>query len=100
MGRPTLIVPPSINKFYILDLQEHNSFVRWCLEQGQNVFLVSWANPTPEQRDLSWDDYVERGIFKAIEVTKEITDSPKVNAVAWCVGGTLMATALGVMANR
>jgi polyhydroxyalkanoate synthase len=98
--RPTLIVPPSINKFYILDLQEHNSFVRWCLEQGQNVFLVSWANPTPEQRDLSWDDYVERGIFKAIEVTKEITDSPKVNAVAWCVGGTLMATALGVMANR
>lgn len=98
--RPTLIVPPSINKFYILDLQPHNSFVRYCVEQGQNVFLVSWVNPTAEQRDLSWDDYVQDGVLKAIELTKEIGGSEKINAVSWCVGGTLLATALAVMANR
>jgi polyhydroxyalkanoate synthase len=98
--RPTLIVPPSINKFYILDLQPHNSFVRYCLEQGQDVYLISWVNPSSEQRDLSWDDYVSDGIFKAVEVTKAISGRDKINAVAWCVGGTLLATALAVMANR
>ena len=98
--RPTLIVPPSINKFYILDLQQDNSFVRYCLEQGQDVYLISWVNPTPEQRDLSWDDYVGNGILKAIEVVKSISDQPKVNAVSWCVGGTLMASALAVLAHR
>ncbi|MBV1786508.1 class I poly(R)-hydroxyalkanoic acid synthase [Marinobacterium sp. D7] len=98
--RPTLIVPPSINKFYILDLQPHNSFVKYCVEQGQNVFLVSWVNPTADQRDLSWDDYVADGVIKAIEVTREISGSEKINAVAWCVGGTLLTTALAVLANR
>ncbi|KEA62798.1 Polyhydroxyalkanoic acid synthase [Marinobacterium lacunae] len=98
--RPTLIVPPSINKFYILDLQPHNSFVKYCVEQGQDVYLVSWVNPTVEQRDLSWDDYVSDGVLKAIQVTCEISGSEKLNAVAWCVGGTLLTTALAVMANR
>jgi len=98
--RPTLIVPPSINKFYILDLQPDNSFVRYCLEQGQDVYLVSWVNPSPEQRDLNWDDYVGEGILKAVEVTKAISGQDKLNAVSWCVGGTLMASALAVMANR
>lgn len=98
--KPLLIVPPSINKFYILDLQPHNSYVKYCVEQGYNVFLVAWVNPSKEMSTLSWDDYVERGVLKAIEVTKEIAESDKVNAVAWCVGGTLMATALGVMTNR
>ncbi|WP_027859137.1 PHA/PHB synthase family protein [Marinobacterium jannaschii] len=98
--RPTLIVPPSINKFYILDLQEHNSFVRYCVEQGQTTFLISWLNPTAEQSDISWDDYVEKGVLKATEVVKSICESDKVNAVAWCVGGTILATSLAVMAAR
>ncbi|KAA0875823.1 PHA/PHB synthase family protein [Nitrincola tapanii] len=98
--KPLLIVPPSINKFYILDLQPHNSFVKYCVEQGQNVFLIAWVNPNKEMRNLGWDDYVSDGVLKAIDVTKEISGSDKVNTVAWCVGGTLMATTLAVMANR
>ncbi|MGB0664296.1 MAG: PHA/PHB synthase family protein [Pontibacterium sp.] len=98
--RPTLIVPPCINKFYILDLQEHNSFVKYCVEQGQNTFLISWLNPTPEQGHIGWDDYVESGVLKAISVVQEITEVPKVNTVAWCIGGTLLATSLAVLAAR
>lgn len=99
-ARPTLIVPPCINKFYILDLQESNSYVKYCVDQGQTTFLISWLNPTIEQGDISWDDYVEKGIIKASQVVKEITEADKVNAVAWCVGGTLLATALAVLAAR
>ena len=98
--KPTLIVPPCINKFYILDLQEHNSYVKYCVDQGQTVFLVSWINPTTDQSDISWDDYVGEGVLKAIDVVKEISGSAKVNTVAWCIGGTLMASALAVMAHR
>jgi polyhydroxyalkanoate synthase subunit PhaC len=98
--RPLLIVPPCINKFYILDLQEHNSFVRYCVEQGQTVFLVSWLNPSIEQGDISWDDYVGKGVIKAIDVAHEIGNADKINALAWCVGGTLLASALAVMAAR
>lgn len=96
--KPTLIVPPCINKYYILDLQEHNSYVKYCVDQGQTVFLVSWVNPSADQSDISWDDYVGDGVLKAIDVVKEITGSAKLNTVAWCIGGTLMASALAVMA--
>lgn len=98
--RPTLIIPPCINKFYILDLQEHNSYVKYCVDQGQTTFLISWLNPTVEQGHISWDDYVEKGILKATEVVKDITSTDKLNAVAWCVGGTLLASSLAVMAAR
>lgn len=99
--RPLLIVPPCINKFYILDLQPDNSFVKFCVDQGQHTFLISWANPTAEQRHLSWEDYLERGIFKAIEVVQAVhPGDAKLNAVAWCVGGTLLASAMAVMAVR
>lgn len=98
--KPTLIIPPCINKFFILDLQEHNSYVKYCVEQGQNTFLISWVNPTQEQSHLSWDDYIESGILKAVEAVKSIADVNKINTVSWCVGGTLTATALAVMANR
>lgn len=98
--RPTLIVPPSINKFYILDLQPDNSFVRFCLEQGQDVYLVSWVNPSIDQRDISWDDYVGDGVLTAIDCVKQVSGQDKINMVAWCVGGTLTASALGVLANR
>ena len=72
-SRPTLIVPPCINKFYILDLQEHNSYVKYCVDQGLTVFLVSWVNPTVEQRGLAWDDYVENGTLKAIDADRKST---------------------------
>jgi polyhydroxyalkanoate synthase subunit PhaC len=98
--RPLLIVPPCINKFYILDLQPENSFVKYCVDQGNTVFLISWANPTAEYRDIGWDDYVEDGILEATRVIKEISGEKKLNAVAWCVGGTILASALGVMQKR
>ncbi|MGB0467431.1 MAG: PHA/PHB synthase family protein [Pontibacterium sp.] len=98
--RPTLIVPPCINKFYILDLQEHNSFVKYCLDQGQNTFLVSWFNPTTEQSHISWDDYVEKGVLTAVDVVNKVTETEKLNAVAWCIGGTLLASSLAVLAAR
>lgn len=98
--RPLLIVPPCINKFYILDLQPENSFVKYCVDQGNTVFLISWANPTAEYRNIGWDDYVQDGIFEATRVVKEISGEKKLNAVAWCVGGTILATALGVMQKK
>ncbi|NRA53375.1 MAG: class I poly(R)-hydroxyalkanoic acid synthase [Gammaproteobacteria bacterium] len=98
--KPTLIIPPCINKYYILDLQPHNSFVNYCVNQDQNTFLISWANPTKEQGNIHWDDYIEQGVINAVNIVKSISDSKDINAVAWCVGGTLLATALGVLANR
>jgi len=99
-SRPVLIVPPFINKFYILDLQPGNSFVRYCLEQGNSVFIISWFNPDADKRDLHWDDYLENGLLKAVDVIKKITQAKQLNAVAWCVGGTLLSTALAVLRAR
>ncbi len=98
--RPTLIVPPCINKFYILDLQPGNSFVKYAVEQGQTVFLISWVNATSDQSNLSWDDYVETGVLKALDVVKEISGANRINTVGWCVGGTILATTLAVLAAR
>ena len=97
---PLLIVPPCINKFYILDLQPENSVVRYALEQGNTVMLVSWRNPDSTLATTTWDDYVETGAIKAIEVTRAITGQDKVNAFGFCVGGTIVATALAVLAAR
>jgi polyhydroxyalkanoate synthase len=99
-ARPLVVVPPCINKFYILDLQPENSFVRFASEQGMTVFLVSWCNPGPELGRTTWDDYVEQGAMKALEVAQEITRADKVNALGWCVGGTILASALAVMRAR
>ncbi|MFT6915971.1 MAG: polyhydroxyalkanoate synthase [Motiliproteus sp.] len=98
--RPTLIIPPTINKFYIMDLQPENSFVKHVVDQGLNTFMISWVNATPEQSHLGWDDYVESGVIKALEVVKEISGSPKVNAVAWCIGGTILSSSLAVLTAR
>ncbi|MBN3753649.1 class I poly(R)-hydroxyalkanoic acid synthase [Paraburkholderia sp. Tr-20389] len=95
--RPLLIIPPCINKFYILDLQPDNSFVRFACEQGLTVFLVSWRNPDESMSHTQWDDYVESGVMKAIEVSRAIARADKVNALGWCVGGTLLSSALAVM---
>jgi len=97
---PLLIVPPCINKFYILDLQPENSFVRFAAEQGNTVFLVSWRNPDAECSHFTWDDYVELGVLKAIEAALAISGADKVNTVGWCVGGTILASALAVLRRR
>ena len=98
--RPILIIPPCINKYYVLDLSEHNSYVRYCLEQGNNVFIISWRNPDESLGDKTWDDYIEEGTIPAINAVKSITGAKKVNAVAWCIGGTLLATTMAVLAAK
>ncbi|MEK7438445.1 MAG: class I poly(R)-hydroxyalkanoic acid synthase [Pseudomonadota bacterium] len=99
--RPLLMVPPCINKFYILDLQPENSFVRYAVEQGNTVFMVSWRNITEETLGgLSWDDYIADGVLKAIEVVRAISKSEEINALGFCVGGTLLSAALAVLRAR
>ena len=97
---PFLLVPPCINKFYILDLQAENSFIRYAVEQGQRTFVVSWRNPDASLADKTWDDYIEDGAIKAIAVTQAIGGSKTVNALGFCVGGTILTTALAVLAAR
>jgi len=98
--RPLVMVPPCINKYYILDLQAHNSFARFAVEQGHTVFMVSWRNVGADQGTLTWDDYVEQGPLKALEVARAISGVEKVNALGFCVGGTLLGVALAVAAAR
>jgi polyhydroxyalkanoate synthase len=98
--RPLLIVPPCINKFYILDLQRENSFVRYALERGNAVFMVSWRSATPATAHLTWDDYLEKGVITAIDVALHVSGADRVNTLGFCVGGTLLACALAVMAGR
>ena len=95
--RPFLIVPPCINKFYILDLRPDNSYVRYAVEQGFTVFIVSWRNVKAEQGHLTWDDYIANGVVKAIDNVRLITNVEKINALGFCVGGTLLASALAVL---
>jgi polyhydroxyalkanoate synthase subunit PhaC len=89
---PVLFVPPWINKYYVLDLQPHNSMVKFLLERGFTVFVVSWKNPDPSMADFGFDDYVSLGPLTALDVVKEITGSPKVNLVGYCIAGTLIST--------
>jgi len=99
-ARPLVIVPPCINKFYVLDLTRENSFVRYAVEQGNTVFVVSWRNVTAEQGHLTWDDYIGDGVIRALEASRAIAKADKVNALGFCVGGTLLATGLAVLAAR
>ena len=98
--RPYLMVPPCINKYYILDLQPDNSVVRHMVAQGHTVFLVSWKNPDASMAEVSWDDYVGKGVIKAIEVVQDIGQSKQINILGFCVGGTLTTSALAVLAAR
>ena len=98
--RPFLLVPPCINKFYILDLQPDNSLVRYLVSQGHRTFLVSWRNADESMANTTWDDYVGDGALKAIDVVREITGAPQINALGFCVGGTILGTALAVLAAR
>ena len=98
--KPFLLVPPCINKFYILDLQPDNSLIRYAVAQGHRTFVVSWRNPDASMSKASWDDYVEQAVIKAIAVTQEITGADSINALGFCVGGTILGTALAVLAAR
>ena len=98
--RPFLLVPPCINKFYILDLQPDNSLIRYAVEQGHRTFVVSWRNPHDELAHKTWDDYVEDGAMAAIDVVQSITGAEQINALGFCVGGTILSNALAVLAAR
>ncbi len=98
--RPLLIFPPWINKFYILDLQPQNSFIKWMVDQGRTVFLVSWVNPGPELRHKTFYDYINQGLFAALDAVKDAVGEREVDAIGYCIGGTMLATALALMAER
>ena len=98
--RPLVIIPPCVNKFYILDLQPENSFIRHAIGEGHTVFVVSWRQITAELGHLTWDDYLSEGVMRAIDVARAITGEARVNALGFCVGGTLLASALAVMTTR
>ncbi|MBN7759557.1 class I poly(R)-hydroxyalkanoic acid synthase [Nitratireductor aquimarinus] len=96
--RPLLIVPPWINKFYILDLNPKRSFIRWAVEQGHTVFVISWINPDERHACLDWGDYIDEGIRFALDTIEQATGEKQVNAMGYCVGGTLLAAGLALMA--
>jgi polyhydroxyalkanoate synthase subunit PhaC len=98
--RPFLFIPPCINKFYILDLQPENSFIRYAVAQGHRTFVVSWRNPDESMRNTTWDNYVEDVAIQAIKVVQEIGGAKQINALGFCVGGTILSNALAVLAAR
>jgi polyhydroxyalkanoate synthase subunit PhaC len=98
LKRPLLIVPPWINKFYILDLNPEKSFVRWAVSQGLTVFCISWVNPEADHAEKSFEHYMREGIFAALGAIEEATGEKKVTAIGYCVGGTLLAVTLAYMA--
>lgn len=97
LKRPLLIVPPWINKFYILDLKPEKSFIKWCVDQGHTVFVISWVNPDERQAEKSFVHYMKEGIFEALTAVEAVTGERQVNAVGYCVGGTLLAVTLAYM---
>jgi len=97
---PLLIFPPWINKFYILDLKDKNSLVKWIVDQGYTLFVVSWVNPDESYADVSLGDYIEEGFLEAIAQVKEITGEPKINAVGYCIAGTTLSLTLSLLEKR
>ncbi|WP_350334461.1 class I poly(R)-hydroxyalkanoic acid synthase [Coralliovum pocilloporae] len=100
LKRPLLIVPPWINKFYILDLNPEKSFIRWAVEQGHTVFVISWANPDERQAQKGFEAYMHEGILNSLSIIEKITGEKKVNAIGYCVGGTLLSATLAYMATK
>jgi polyhydroxyalkanoate synthase len=98
--RPMLFVPPCINKYYILDLQPENSVIRWTVGQGHRLFVISWRNPDASLAGKTWDDYIEHAAIRAIREVQAISGQPQIDAMGFCVGGTILATALAVLAAR
>jgi polyhydroxyalkanoate synthase len=100
LKRPLLILPPWINKFYILDLRPKNSFVRYAVAQGHTVFMVSWVNPDEQLADAGFEDYMHKGVFAALDAIEAVTGEHEVNAIGYCLGGTLLACTMAWMARR
>src|ERR1700704_2972347 len=97
---PLLVVPPWINKFYILDLKPEKSFIKWCVDQGVTVFVISWVNPDKNLGTKTWDDYMKEGPLAAMDVIERATGELKVHTAGYCVGGTLLATTLAWLADK
>jgi polyhydroxyalkanoate synthase len=96
--RPLVIIPPWINKYYILDLREKNSFIRWAVAQGHTVFVVSWVNPDAKLAQKGFDDYMTEGALAALDAAERITGERDVNVIGYCLGGTLLGATLGYLA--
>ncbi len=100
LKRPLLVVPPWINKFYILDLTREKSFIRWCVDQGHTVFAISWVNPGKQHARKSFEHYMREGVITAVDVALKVTGADGVNAIGYCVGGTILAVTLAWMAAK
>lgn len=100
LKRPLLICPPWINKFYILDLNPQKSFIRWAIEQGHTVFVISWINPDERHGTKGWEAYIREGLQYGLDTVEKATGERDVNAIGYCVGGTLLAAALALMARE
>ncbi|MCP4317206.1 MAG: class I poly(R)-hydroxyalkanoic acid synthase [Hyphomicrobiales bacterium] len=100
LKRPLLICPPWINKFYILDLNPQKSFIKWAVEQGHTVFIISWVNPDERQADKGWEAYAREGIGFALDTIEKVTGEDEINAIGYCVGGTLLAATLALFAQE
>ncbi|MRR49464.1 MAG: class I poly(R)-hydroxyalkanoic acid synthase [Rhodocyclaceae bacterium] len=100
LKRPLLIVPPWINKYYILDLREKNSYIKWATDQGHSVYCISWVNPDGKLADKSFEDYMLEGALTALDKVCEVTGEKEVNAAGYCLGGTLLASTLAYMAAK
>ena len=98
--RPLLIIPPWINKYYVLDLRESNSFIKWAVDQGHTVFVISWVNPGAEYAGKTFEDYLRQGPNEALEAIEQATGEKQANIIGYCLGGTLLGAALGVMAAK
>lgn len=98
--RPFLLVPPCINKYYILDLQPENSLVRYAVSEGHRTFVVSWRNPDASLGQKTWDDYIQEAVITAIDTVQKIAGAEQINALGFCVGGTMLANALAILAAR
>ncbi|PJI44011.1 MAG: class I poly(R)-hydroxyalkanoic acid synthase [Rhizobium sp.] len=100
LKRPLLICPPWINKFYILDLNPQKSFIKWCVEQGHTVFVISWVNPDERHARKDWESYIREGVDFALDTVEKATGETQVNSIGYCVGGTLLAAALALHAQE
>jgi polyhydroxyalkanoate synthase len=98
--RPLLIIPPWINKYYILDLREKNSFIKWAVDQGHTVFVVSWVNPDAKLAEKGFDDYLTEGALAAMDATLQATGEKQLNVIGYCLGGTLLGCALAYLAAK